>query len=430
MKEDFLHYVWKYQKFSNKELRTNESKLIQIFQTGFHNQEQSGPDFFNAKLQIGNQLWAGNVEIHINASDWYTHHHEVDEAYDTVILHVVWNNDTVIYRKDESILPTLSLKNVVLKSSLASYNQLMQRGLKWINCENSFSKVDDSLINLWLERLYFERLEQKSKAIFSLAKELNFDWEATAFCWLAKTFGLNVNGDYFLEIAKSIPFKLLRKYSYDVQLLEALFFGQSNLLEATSDNQYSIKLFKEYEFMQQKHKLLPVTNKPQFFRIRPANFPSMRFAQLASLYAKNSGLFSLLVKSTTKRELQDLLSFEVSEFWKTHYHINAPSKKSAKRLTSKTIDLFIINSIVPLQFAYQGYLGNSDFSQEIWNIMHTLASENNSIVSRFNQLKKGLSKTAIESQALIHLKKKYCDKLACLKCQIGINILKENDTRS
>ncbi len=430
MKEDFLHYVWKFQKFEKHQLRTQKGETLQVFQTGFHNQNQSGPDFFNAKLTINQQLWAGNVEIHINASDWYAHHHESDPAYDNVILHVVWNHDVEVYRNDGSEIPCLSLKNITQESTLIAYQSLMKKELRWINCEHVFSQLDDSLINLWLERLFVERLEVKASSLTSLARELKYDWEAITFCWMAKSFGLNVNGDYFLSLAKSIPFKLVQQYRTDLTKLEALFLGQANLLSFDTESEYANYLFQEYLFLKEKHKLSSMPNPPQFFRLRPLNFPSVRLVQLASLYHKNTSIFDGFIKSQSKKEIQEILDIEVSTFWKTHYHINAPSKNSTKRLSSKTIDLFIINSIVPLQFAYQTYLGNSEFSEAIWNIMLTLASEKNAVVDKFNQLKSGLSKSAMESQALLHLKKNYCDKLACLKCAIGIQILKNNDTRS
>lgn len=428
MKEDFLHYIWKYQKFQTPLIQTEEGEQIKVFQTGFHNQDQSGPDFFNAKLSVGNQVWAGNVEIHVKSSDWYVHHHESDEAYDSVILHVVWQHDMEVYRKNNSTLPTLSLSNIVQKSTLQAYENLMNKTSKWINCENFFPTIDHSLLQLWIERLFLERLESKAVFISNLAKNYNYDWEAVAFIILAKSFGLNVNGDYFFQMAQHTPFSLIQKYRHNLTQLEAILLGQSRLLE-DSENAYIKNLMNEYSYLQQKHQLVPMQNKPQFFRLRPPNFPSIRLAQLASLYHKTSSLFTELMKSKTKSEISSLMQVEVSEFWKTHYNINSKSKSSKKKLTPKMIDLLIINTITPLQFAYQKYLGNSDFSEDIWNIMRTLASEENSIVNKFNDLRKGTINSAVESQACIHLKKKYCDQLACLKCSVGIHLLKNNGTK-
>ncbi len=429
MKEDFLHYLWKFQKFDQTHLFTEQGEKIKVFQAGFHNQDQSGPDFFNARLSIEMQMWAGNVEIHLKSSDWYTHHHETDQAYDSVILHVVWEHDVEVYRKDNSVLPTLSLAKIVDENTLIAYQNLMKKEQKWINCEHFFPQVDNSLLHMWIERLYIERLESKASHISALAKTSNYNWESVAFQVIAKNFGLNVNGDYFFQLAQSISFSLIQKYSHQLLQLEALLLGQANLLEDSEDI-YVKNLHKEYSYLQQKHQLVPLLNKPQFFRLRPPNFPSIRLAQLASLYHNRPNLFTDLMKAKSKKEIASLMQVEVSEFWKTHYHISSESKPSKKKLTSKMIDLFIINTIIPLKFAYQKYLGNTDISEDIWKIMRNLASENNSIINKFEDLKSGIANSAVESQALIHLKKNYCDRLACLKCSIGLNLLKQNDTRN
>ena len=223
MKEDFLHYLWKFKKFDTLNLKTFNGEEITIINVGQY-LELAGPDFFNAQITIGNQKWAGNVEIHLKSSDWYVHHHERDEAYENVILHVVWEHDAEIFRKNNTEIPVLELKKYVDKSTVENYQSLMAPK-SWIFCEKQIKHVDEFVFKNWQERLFFERLERKSKPIFDLLEQTNQDWEAVLFCLLARNFGLNTNGEIFLKIAQSIPFSVVRKESFEVENLEALIFG-------------------------------------------------------------------------------------------------------------------------------------------------------------------------------------------------------------
>ena len=249
-----------------------------VTSVGQHN-FNSGPDFFNAKLQIGNQLWAGNVEVHIKSSDWFLHNHEQDKAYDSVILHVVWEHDTDVFRKDNTSIPTLQLRDFTNKAVLNNYEKLFSKNGKWINCENDFALVDDFVLINWLERLYFERLERKLETIKMLLEETKNDWEAVLFIMLAKNFGLKVNGESFYSLAKSIDFSVVRKSQSNLTAIEALLFGQAGMLVDDLEIAYYLQLQKEYQFLKQKFKLknngvLPI----QFFRLRPPNFPTIRLS--------------------------------------------------------------------------------------------------------------------------------------------------------
>ena len=320
MKEDFLHYLWKFKKFEFLQAKTTAGEILEINQVGLHNQSQSGPDFFNAKIKIGNQLWAGNVEVHKKSSDWYAHHHQTDSAYDNVILHVVWEHDVEVYRKDNSPIPTLTLKEIADQNALDNYNNLLGvQASRWINCEPDFSDFENFDIENWLERLYIERLEHKSKVINEILKQNANDWEATLFCMLAKNFGLNINGEAFLSIARSIPFSEIRKIEDNLQM-EALLFGQAGLLHKPYDHPYFIKLKTEYTYLKHKLKLstkgvLPVS----FFRLRPQNFPTIRLAQLAALYTTHQKLFYQLIEQSDVKKIKDLFSVSASSFWNTHF---------------------------------------------------------------------------------------------------------------
>ena len=302
MKEDFLHYVWQYKKFDFSNLTTVAGESITIINQGNYLQ-QTGPDFFNAQIVIGNQKWAGNIEIHIKSSDWYLHNHEQDTNYDTIILHVVWEHDVPVFRKDNSEIPVLELKKSIPKEILKSYNALSSQK-SWVYCENQIKTIDSFIIENWQERLFFERLERKEVFIKQLLQESHNDWEAVFFCMLAKNFGLNTNGDSFLKIAQSIPFSIIRKESNAVENLESLFFGSANLFPNEGQDLYTIDLKNRYNYTTQKYQLQNLIIEPvQFFKHRPDNFPTIRLAQLAMLYHKEQHLFSKVIVAQTLKEL-------------------------------------------------------------------------------------------------------------------------------
>lgn len=332
MQEDFLHYIWKFKKFQTQSLKTEANQSITITSVGQHN-FNSGPDFFNAKLTIGEQLWAGNVEIHIKSSDWYLHNHEQDPAYDGVILHVVWEHDTEIFRKDNTPIPTLVLRDYIDFTLLNNYKKLFAKQNTWINCENDFVNTNDFVLTNWLERLYFERLERKADAIELLLQESKNDWEAVLFKMLAKNFGLKVNGDAFFSLAQSVDFSVVRKSQSNLQSLEALLFGQANLLSESVEDAYFISLSKEYSFLKQKFQLKENQVLPlQFFRLRPPNFPTIRLSQLANLYHEYQNLFSKVIEIDKLEDFYKLFNVSTSEFWKTHYTFQKSSNLQPKLL--------------------------------------------------------------------------------------------------
>ncbi|CAH8292381.1 uncharacterized protein DUF2851 [Mariniflexile fucanivorans] len=421
MQEDFLHYIWKHKKFELNNLETTQGKAVVVTSVGQHN-FNSGPDFFNAQLKIGEQLWAGNVEIHVKSSDWFLHNHEQDKAYDTVILHVVWEHDTDVFRNNNTAIPTLQLKDFINKDLLNNYEKLFSKNGKWIHCENDFASVDDFLLNNWLERLYFERLERKAETIQSLLEETKNDWEAVFFIMLAKNFGLKVNGESFYSMAKSIDFSVLRKSQANQQTLEALFFGQSGLLEHDYENAYYLTLVKEYHFLKQKFKLENNSVVPlQFFRLRPPNFPTIRLSQLASLYFEHKNLFSKVMETESLESFYKLFKVSTSSFWNNHYTFQKTSKASTKALTKSFIDLLLINTILPIKFCYSKEKGQ-EVDALVLKIASEIASEKNNIVEAFNGLK-NVSKSSLQSQALIQLKNEYCSKNKCLQCAIGSKLI-------
>ena len=423
MQEDFLHYVWKHKAFINSSLKTTNGEDIVVKQIGQHNYN-AGPDFFNAQLSIDSQLWAGNVEIHIKSSDWYVHSHETDKAYDNVILHVVWEHDTEIFRKDNSQIPTLELKHYVDEALLGNYQRLIQ-SKSWINCESDFSEVDYFLLNNWLERLFIERLERKSKDISKLLQQSNNDWEAVLFKMLLKNFGLKINSESFFSLANSVDYSIIRKLQNNVLEMEALLFGQAGLLEDDIQDIYYLDLKQRFQFLKKKFKLnnkgvLPV----QFFRLRPPNFPTIRLSQFSNLYTSEHQLFSKIMQINTPDELYKLFKKGVTEFWMSHYTFSRTSKASKKQLTKSFVDLLIINTIIPLKFSYAKVQGRT-IDDDLFKLIKQLKIENNSIVKKFLELKP-MEKSALNSQALLQLKTEYCDKNKCLHCAIGNHLIVKN----
>jgi hypothetical protein len=422
MKEDFLHHVWQFKKFDIANLKTTKGESIQILNSGQYLQ-LAGPDFFNAQLIIGNQKWAGNVEIHLKSSDWYVHNHEKDSNYDSVILHVVWEHDVPVFRKDNSEIPTLELKGYVALSDLHKYQSIVSQK-SWIYCENEIQNVDEFIFKNWQERLFFERLERKSQLIFELADASSQDWEAVLFCLLAKNFGLNTNGEIFYKIAKSIPFSVVRKESYSLESLEALLLGQSNLLSHDFQDSYAKELKKSYDYLVYKYQLTEkVVGSVEFFKHRPDNFPTIRLAQLANLYFHRKNLFSLVMNASSINELYQVFNVGVSQYWETHFNFDKESSKKIKRLSKSFINLLVINTIIPLRFTYS-LSQNKDITQELIDLATLIPAEQNVIIEKFKIF--GLQVNNVyESQALLQLKKNYCDNKKCLDCAIGHFILKK-----
>lgn len=423
MREDFLYHIWKFRKFKTEDLKTTSGECIDIVHPGVQN-ELAGPDFFNAKIQIGEQLWAGNVEMHLRSSDWYFHNHETDSNYDNVILHVVWMHDAEVYRKDDSTIPTLELKGKVDNELLDAYSSLLEREHLQLNCENDFKDFSEFQVQHWLERLYFERLEAKSKTILQLLSGTGNNWDRVLFIMLCRSFGLNVNADSFTQMARNIDFRIVQKLFGKQFSMEALLLGQAGLIQET-DN-YGKKLSAEYQFLKNKFSLIEnYSVKPQFFRLRPDNFPTIRLAQLGAIYAHENNLFQRIIETDKIEDLRELFQVEISEYWKTHYNFGKHHKTRSKNLTNSFIDLILINCIIPLKHCYSQYIGKDEV-QLIQDLVSAIKPEKNSVINIFNELQPGIATNALQSQALLQLKNEYCNLNNCLQCELGASLLKKS----
>ena len=423
MKEDFLHYLWKFKNFNTPALKTTAGEIITIIHVGQY-LEQAGPDFFNAQIIIGNQKWAGNVEIHLKSSDWYVHHHEKDSAYENVILHVVWEHNTEIFRSDNSVIPVLELKNYVASETLFNY-QSLRSAKSWLFCENQLADLDEFLLRNWQERLFFERLERKSKPILDLLIQTNSDWEAVLFSLLAKNFGLNTNGEQFLKIVNAIPFSVIRKECSELENIEALLLGNAGLLDLDKEDCYFKDLKFRYYYLLQKHQLdKPILAPVQFFKHRPDNFPTIRLSQLAVLYHSQQNLFSKIIVPKSVVTIYKFFEVSASPYWLNHYQFDKVSPKKRKLLSKSFVDLLIINTILPIQFAYAQSQGKEN-SEDLIQLVQEMAPEKNAIIDKFKFF--GIAaKNAFDTQSLLQLKNEYCNKSKCMSCAIGIELIKNN----
>jgi hypothetical protein len=420
MKEQFLHYVWLYKKFDFNQLLTTCGLEIFIQHSGYYTQRE-GPDFFNAQLIIDGQKWAGNIEIHLKSSDWYLHHHENDNKYENVILHVVWEHDMEVFRKNNASIPVLELKQNIPSHVVQQYHQLLQPK-SWINCENEIRFIDEFTKQNWMERLFFERLEKKSNEVEFLLQKNIFDWEATFFQLLAKSFGLNTNGEVFLTMAIKIPYSIIKKERYELENIEALFLGATGLLEEDNEDFYFNDLKKRWHYLKHKYQFdIPFYQSVQFFKHRPDNFPTIRLAQLAKLVFIHTHFFQTMLKLKSVRDMYAFFDCSISDYWQTHYVFDKPHPNKAKKISKAFKDLLIINCILPLQFNYYQVNGNV-IPDDFIALASEIPTEKNSIVEKFNLF--GLSvKNSFQSQAVLQLKKEYCNSNECLQCAIGQKLI-------
>lgn len=422
MKEDILQYIWKFQYYNNSDLLCTNGELVSIIHPGVHNFNQ-GPDFTEAKIKINDTLWAGNIELHINSSQWNQHKHSTDNNYNNIILHVVWNHDIEIKDPNGNNLPTLELQSRVSKLLLEKYKQLMQTP-QFIPCEKLELNISGLAFTAWKQRLVAERLLLKSDIIFKILQETNFHWEETFWWLIAANFGLKVNSESFKKIAQSLPLHLLAKHKNNIIQIEALLFGQAGLLENDFQEKYAAMLQKEYQFYRKKYKLQSVDGELHFLRMRPANFPTIRLAQLAMLIHNSEHLFSKIKETGSSKELKEMFAVEANDYWHYHYIFDEETDLKIKRLGNQMIENILINTVVPIVFCYGLYLNNEYYKEKAIKWLEEISAEKNAISKGFENL--GYSnKSAFDSQAFIQLKNHYCNNKLCLDCAIGNSLLKK-----
>ena len=419
MNEEFLSYLWSNQLFIADKISSGEK--LSILRTGQQNTD-SGPDFFNAMVKIGETTWAGNIEIHVRSSDWYRHHHESDPAYDNIILHVVFEDDKPIYRNNGELIPTLVLNRKFNESIFTKYQAFIRSG-KWIACEDSISKVNYFDRLSWFDKLMAERLEEKAAQVHSELSNSQNDFQEVFYRKLARNFGFKTNGDIFELLATSLPLRLLLKHNNNLLQIEALLFGQAGLLRMSFAEKYPEQLYKEYLFLAKKYNLSPIDAKPwKFMRMRPANFPTIRISQFANIIYRSSGLLHKILETEKLSDVVALFKIQASPYWTTHFRFGKETKPKVKELGIASIHLLLINTIIPFTFVYGKQTGSEVLMEKAVNWLEQIKAENNSITRHFKD--RGIkANNAMQSQALIQLKNNYCDKKRCLECRIGYLLL-------
>lgn len=418
MDEEFVIYLWRHKLINFDQIVINDTnEKIQILSVGTRNSD-SGPDFFNARIKIDKTIWAGNIEVHVKSSDWKKHHHKADTSYDNIILHVVYIDDTPVNRKNGERIPTIQLKGNFDNSILTKYQAFIAK-TNWIPCENQIKSIDNFTRFAWLESLCIERLEQKA---LSIAKQLDLsqqNFSEIFYRHLCRNFGFKTNADAFELLARSLEFQILGKHINRLDQLEALLFGQAGMLNMDFSDDYPVKLKNEYEFLSKKYKLVTLDSKIwKFLRMRPSNFPTIRISQFANLLYASSGLLMNTLQLKRLNDIRDLMKVDANEYWRNHSNFDRLSKSKSTLLGSASIDLILINTIIPFTFIYGRIFKMKEAEEKALLWYEQIKPEKNSISIKFSNL--GLSiKNAKQSQAVIQLKVNYCDHKRCLSCRFG-----------
>ena len=429
MHEGFISYIWQFQYFDKKELKTSGGEKVEVFQPGIGN-THAGPDFSNAKVKIDGIDWVGSVEIHPRSSGWMEHRHDLDPAYENVILHVVWQNDQPIYRLDKTLLPTLELKDRVDESLITQYKKLVNTSFA-IPCKRSFPQVGELVKRSMLDRTLLQRLEAKAAQVVEILTQHNGDWQQTSFILLARNFGFKVNSDPFSQLAQSLPYKTILKHADKQIQIEALLFGQAGFLDMPIGDKYYQLLRREYSLLRQKYSLTARKLKRaqwRFLRLRPANFPTVRLAQFAALVVQEKDVISKIFEIADTLSLRALFSIRQSEYWQGHYQFNRKSKQAVAGLGDSSIDNILINTVAPLLVAYGKYNDEQGFIDRAVEMLHAIPSESNTITKSWGELGY-VAQTAFDSQAMIELYNHYCQRRNCLNCTIGASLLKPNSPK-
>lgn len=466
MTEQFLHYIWKFQYFDKNNLLTEDGEKLEIITAGIHNHD-AGADFEDAVLKIDKTEWQGAIEIDTFGFNWESHHHATNEAYENVILHVVWKNPKEIYRKSGTKVPVLTLENRIDERLWLRYQEFLRNEHK-IPCQGYWIDKDEEnkeSINLipsfekMMNRTLDERLIRKSQHVLSLLERNSYDWEETSYQILLEHFGFKKNNAPFLQLAKELPFKIIKKHANQIFQVEALFYGMAGFLEnvdwdlengkyneiqsegekkreeeINQEKKYFENLQREFRFLSHKYSLQDKeVNLAQwkFLRLRPSNFPTLRIAQVIGLLSQQTHLFSVILNAKTLKEFYQFFENDISEYWKTHYHFGKKNKEDSlnSSLGKDAQQNLIINVVIPIRVAHSLYRQKEDFLSKKW--LNELKAEKNNVINLYKPLEKAQKsdfklKTAAQSQALLELYSQYCNFKKCLSCEVGKDILKND----
>lgn len=427
MTELFLHYVWRNRLYRFQELKTTQNEKLIVIHPGFQHQD-AGPDFKQAIIKLNDITWAGDIEIHCKSSDWRKHGHHNNLQYTSIILHVVFENDSPINNHTKEPFPTLELKEFIASETLLRYEQLNYSSHR-LPCKEEIKKLPPDFFEPFFEKLINERLTRKGKDILSLLERLQHNWQETFFKLLTANFGFKTNENAFELLSKTLSYKIIRKHSTSKLQLYALLFGQAGMLEdfnLTREDEYYQKLYHEYHYLKHQYRLLAIpVHRWKLLRIHPQNFPSLRLAQLAEFLYRFPSFFQYFITENVK--IVELFEWkcEPDEYWKTHFLFGKESKKHSALLGKTSMELLIINSIIPTLFTYGSFSGNGKLQENAIKLLEILPFEQNYITKYYK--KTGFSaQNALHSQAILELQSSYCQKKQCLQCNIGKRIIGKN----
>lgn len=429
MSESYLHFLYQFQYFDKSHLQTTDNELVSIIKIGRLNSD-SGADFQDARIVIGEVEWAGSVEIHLKSSDWDIHKHQNDASYQNVILHIVWEDDKPILRKDGTKIPTLTLRERADKNLFRKYQSMMESKAE-MPCQNQFMEVDNIKKLSMLDKVLMKRLEDKSLIIHQFLQKNKADWEETAYQVLAKNFGFKLNAEPFLSLAKNLPLKILQKHRDNLLQIEALIFGVAGFLNSENDgfeswDDYRSSLRKEFQFLALKYQLqekILGQHEWKYLRLRPANFPTVRLAQFAQFIHENANIFSGLIHLENVKSLAKILKVRQSDYWLEHYVFGKKSEGQVPTLGNASVENVVINTVVPLLVSYAHHKDNREYLEKAIRLLEELPAEENNITNHWKLM--GLKiKSAFDSQASIEWHNHFCLAKKCLACNVGVDILR------
>lgn len=422
--EELLHFVWQFRLFNQLELYSTDDEQIKIFQVGQCNGD-AGPDFLFSQISIDGQEWRGHIEIHVDGTDWMAHEHHRDPAYNSVVLHVVFQNPVRVFREDGTLIPCLELAPLIDAKVFGHYEDIM-KSLHWIPCQKHLPHVDALHKIQTMQRLAAVRLEKRHMQVQDLLTDTLFDWERVLFLLLCRSFGMKVNAGPFLELGRLVDLSLIRKYRAAPFKIEAMFFGQAGFLTDVPKEGYVKKLADEYQYLRSIHHLKErKAFEWKFMRMRPYNFPTFRLAQLLALYSREPYLFEQVIRCKEIIDLYDLLrDVTPASFWETHFRLEKTTTSHATRLSQPFIEHISINAFIPVIFSYGKYMEIDRLQTKALNWLEQLKAEDNNITRKFNELTLSAS-SAADSQGLLQLKEDYCDQKKCLQCSIGLSIFRK-----
>lgn len=418
--ERLMQYIWQHRLWLSEDMVTNDGRKVRVIDPGILNTD-AGPDFFNAKVEIDGHTWVGNVEIHVRATDWKRHGHHEDPAYDSVILHVVEKDDAPVYRINGEPIPQVVLK--VSARFNESYDQLVNARVE-LPCAARLKEVPQLTITEWIEALAFERLHSKVERVQQFYEIYHGSWEDICYVLLARTLGFGINNDAFERLARATPLRLQHKHSDSIMQIEALLFGQSGLLNCTDNSDpYVQQLKREYSFLANKFSLRPIEGTAwKLFRSRPQNFPYRRIALLAQFVKDGFSLMNDILKTSDTKQLRQLFDRELSGYWTTHFSFGKPSPSAGRALSNSSIDIVLINTVAPLYYAYGELTDDYTMGERAVSLLEDIRPEQNAIVTMFSHA--GIKcNDALTSQALIQLRRAYCEARKCIYCRLGHRLL-------